>query len=224
MHDSDRQLLKQFCRGCWDGALITNIQLEQRIYVPPSFAELLLLLRTEEDKRANKVNRMQRHLGLTKQRVMSHMQAAHLSYTNDDDSEKEAENSFLDVTNQIQKQIADLQLQIAKLSASGSGKHVKEKGGSTKHKHKSQSTQSDNQYQSVVTADNNQLILARPKPWYCFNCGEDGHVASTCSSRTNPTLVQAKRAQLREKHREWDVQHNVTTVNLNENRLLLRDK
>ncbi|XP_054861590.1 uncharacterized protein LOC129347709 [Amphiprion ocellaris] len=30
--DSDKQLLKQFCRGCWNNALINNLQLEQRKY------------------------------------------------------------------------------------------------------------------------------------------------------------------------------------------------
>lgn len=42
--DSDRQLLKQFCRGCWNNSFITNLQLEQKKYNPPSFPELLLLL------------------------------------------------------------------------------------------------------------------------------------------------------------------------------------
>lgn len=33
-HEFDRQLLKQFCRGCWDNILITNLQLEQRKVSP----------------------------------------------------------------------------------------------------------------------------------------------------------------------------------------------
>ncbi len=28
--DADRQLLKQFCRGCWDNTVIATLQLEQR--------------------------------------------------------------------------------------------------------------------------------------------------------------------------------------------------
>lgn len=56
--DSDRQLLKQFCRGCWNNSFISNLQLEQRKHEPPSFSELLLLLRTEEDKQAAKSCRM----------------------------------------------------------------------------------------------------------------------------------------------------------------------
>lgn len=48
--DADRQLLKQFCRGCWDNTVIATLQLEQRQNKPPTFSEFLLLLRTEEDK------------------------------------------------------------------------------------------------------------------------------------------------------------------------------
>ncbi|KAK0141855.1 Zinc finger CCHC domain-containing protein 12 [Merluccius polli] len=80
-HDFDQQLLKQFCRGCWENNLIVDLQLEQRKRNPPSFAELLLLLRTEEDKQVAKMSRMKQHLGGTKpaysaskQRVMSHLQ------------------------------------------------------------------------------------------------------------------------------------------------------
>ncbi|KAK0149064.1 Modulator of apoptosis 1 [Merluccius polli] len=58
----DRHLLNQFCRGCWDNTLISELQLKQRKSHPPSFAELLLLLRTEEDRGAAKVQRMKQHL------------------------------------------------------------------------------------------------------------------------------------------------------------------
>lgn len=51
-------LLKQFCRGCWNNAIITELQLEQKRKNPPAFSDLLLLLRTEEDKQAIKAVRM----------------------------------------------------------------------------------------------------------------------------------------------------------------------
>lgn len=80
----DKQLLKQFCHCCWDNALIIDLQLQQRKASLPSFSELLLLLRTEEDKQAVKVNRMTWHLGAAKpvpstpkQYVMSHLQTVH---------------------------------------------------------------------------------------------------------------------------------------------------
>ncbi|XP_051812334.1 uncharacterized protein LOC110972290 [Acanthochromis polyacanthus] len=52
--DSDKQLLKQFCRGCWNNVLINNLQLEKRKDNPPTFPEFLLLLRVEEDKQTAK--------------------------------------------------------------------------------------------------------------------------------------------------------------------------
>ncbi|KAL2080727.1 hypothetical protein ACEWY4_024520 [Coilia grayii] len=64
-NDLDRQLLKQFCRGCWDNTLINSLQLEQKKKVPPPFSELLLLLWTEEDKQAAKSICMSHHLGLS---------------------------------------------------------------------------------------------------------------------------------------------------------------
>lgn len=55
-------LLKQFCRGCWNDGLIADLQLERRTSVQSSFAELVLLIRTEEDKQASKHNRIKKHL------------------------------------------------------------------------------------------------------------------------------------------------------------------
>ncbi|KAL1254357.1 hypothetical protein QQF64_016586 [Cirrhinus molitorella] len=72
--EADWHLLKQFCRGCWDDGLITYLCLAQKRDDPPPFAQLLLMLRTEEDKHAAKTMRMKQHLGSTKQRVRMHTQ------------------------------------------------------------------------------------------------------------------------------------------------------
>lgn len=65
----NKHLLKQFCRGCWDNSLILELQLEQKKYSPPSFAEFMTMLRTEEDRHASKSARMKQHLGTVKQRA-----------------------------------------------------------------------------------------------------------------------------------------------------------
>lgn len=39
----------------------------------------------------------------------------------------------------------------------------------------------------------------RPKPWYCFRCGEDGHIANNCNDPPNPTLVSTKRKELKDR-------------------------
>lgn len=201
-HDIDKQLLKQFCRGCWNSLLITSLQLEQLKSKPPSFAELLLLLRTEEDKQANKASRMKQHLGFTKLRAMSNVQAAHLSCTEDVSPPQEAEQAFLAMTKDIQKQIAELQVQVAKLSSCSAEKPGKKKVTvSTRQKQKTKNTQPEGQLQQITA-------MVKPKPWYCFKCGEDGHIASTCNNMPNPTLVQAKKAELREKQRAWEAQNS----------------
>ena len=64
--ERNRYPLKQFCRGCWNDGLIADLQLERKTNAPPSFAELVILIRTEEDRQASKHNRMKEHLGLHK--------------------------------------------------------------------------------------------------------------------------------------------------------------
>ncbi|XP_055049770.2 uncharacterized protein [Misgurnus anguillicaudatus] len=91
--ERDRCLLKQFCRGCWDNSLIADLQLERKKTDPPSFAELVVLIRTEEDKHASKEERMRKHLGLTKHcpatskiRPSTHQISAYPCDTQDNDS------------------------------------------------------------------------------------------------------------------------------------------
>ena len=146
--DSDKQLLRQFCRGCWNSILITSLQLEQLRSKPPSFAELLLLLRTEEDKQASKASRMKQHLGFTKPKAMSNMHAAHVSYSEDTVMPQKTEDAFLAMTKDIQKQIAELQVQVAKLSVCSSEKSVKKKTTvSARQKQKTKNTQPEGQFQ-----------------------------------------------------------------------------
>ncbi|XP_044028045.1 uncharacterized protein LOC122864555 [Siniperca chuatsi] len=79
--DVNKCLLTQFCRGCWDNNLIVELQLKQKKSNPPSFAEFLMLLRTEEDQDAAKSVRMKQHLG-TKQKVGSNAQLVHKEESN----------------------------------------------------------------------------------------------------------------------------------------------
>ncbi len=105
--EADRHLLKQFCRGCWDNDLITELQLEQKRNRPPPFAHLLLMLRTEEDKHTAKVNRMKQHLGSSKQRALMHSQRTWVSA----ELELKEASSMASLATETQ----DLKKQIAKL-------------------------------------------------------------------------------------------------------------
>lgn len=105
-------LLNQLCRGCWDNSLISELQLKQKKSNPPSFAELLLLLCTEEDHGTAKTIHMKQHLGAAKQKVLSHSQVAY-----GDEEEKGVCAALTTLTQQLTKQIAEIQRQLDALTA-----------------------------------------------------------------------------------------------------------
>ncbi|XP_039895807.1 uncharacterized protein LOC120738577 [Simochromis diagramma] len=195
----DRQLLKQFCRGCWDDSLIAELQLEQKIKNPPSFAELLLLLRTEEDKHANKAVRMKKHLGTSrqqpappKQHVWSQLQTACVC----------SESKAVAETNLLKKQVIELQAQMAQLTP-----HRKSRGKNANSNAKVTVQTNPAPEQPLAVPVPEHQPPPRPRPWYCFRCGEDGHVALRCSNEANPVLVAAKRKQFQRKRQEWETQN-----------------
>lgn len=189
-NDVNKQLLRQFCRGCWDSSLIANLQLERKKDNPPHFAELLLQLRTEEDRQASKGTRMKQHLGIQKTRVYSRMQTTSPHGRND--YEHGVDNNSAD----FQKQIADLRAEIAQLRADKTEKGSKKPQREAK---KNTGTQTHNKPEQIA------VVSAKPRPGYCFKCGEDGHIASNCRDEANPALVAAKRDALRHKQREWEI-------------------
>lgn len=204
--DLDRHPLRQFVRGCWDSILIAELQLEQKKQNPPTFAELLLLLRTAEDKRSSKASRMKQHFNVSKPRVFSHYQGVDVQSEEDCNSSQPA----LDHRSEIQdlkKQIADLQLtritQKDSRKAKPAAKPLAPQTASTHSPaitHTSQGLQPHSQ-------DVNNNTSNRPRPWYCFRCGEDGHIKSQYESEPNPSVVAEKRKQLKEKQLAWDSRH-----------------
>lgn len=111
--ERDRSLLKQFCRGCWDQDLIANLQLERRTNNPPTFAELVVSVRTEEDRRASKEDRMRSHFGMTKQgpapsrsRAAVHQLSAH---------SHEVASGTAPETDSMRKQISEIHAQLASM-------------------------------------------------------------------------------------------------------------
>lgn len=187
--DVNKRLLTQFCRGCWDNNLIVELQLKQRKNDPPPFAELLLLLRTEEDQDATKTIRMKQHLGTVKQKVSSHAQFV---------SQEEEANLCATLTSfakQLTDQMTAIQKQLGALSASQASHKpplaMKSEGSGTRSTTKS------------------------PKPGFCFRCGEDGHIKPQCVSEPNSSLVAAKRKQFQEKQQKLKKQSPDSTGNLN---------
>uniref|UniRef100_A0A3P8TUU9 CCHC-type domain-containing protein n=1 Tax=Amphiprion percula TaxID=161767 RepID=A0A3P8TUU9_AMPPE len=174
VRDVDKCLLTQFCRGCWDNNLIVELQLKQKKSNPPTFPELLLLLRTEEDQDAAKAVRMKQHLGATKQRVASHVQLVH----------PEEETNLCTVLTTLTKQMAAIQKQLAALTAS-------------------QSRTSPDLAPKTLERQKTDSKPIPPKPGFCFHCGEDGHIKPQCENAPNSSLVSAKRKQFASRQQKW---------------------
>ncbi|XP_073728965.1 paraneoplastic antigen Ma3 homolog [Misgurnus anguillicaudatus] len=185
---ANRHLLKQFQRGCWDHSLILTLQLESKARTPPDFAELLLLLRTEEDRRAAKLDRMQRHIGSSKHKAASHVQLATNVSAYGDSGLLQA---CLSETEALRRQVADLKLQ---LESSKSKKN---------ERHEPELVKSPKQMPAKVETNVQHVTSKPPKPWFCFRCGEDGHVARLCEGSINKALVDRKYKELKAKQDDW---------------------
>ncbi|KAI3370775.1 hypothetical protein L3Q82_007311 [Scortum barcoo] len=271
--ERNHYLLKQFCRGCWNDGLIADLQLEGRTSAPPSFAELVLLIRTEEDKQASKHNRMKKHLGLYKPpapklRATAQQLAACSCATPEKEvtetevlkkqldeiqaqvavmqtaTPRKAKVNCPDTTeiSTLKRQIADIQAQVVdmrKATHKPKSDHL-EAAEIKALKHQlvllqaqmtppqAQSHQTPSpafskdssmiaQHQSPYKRVSGQSSAwptanSRPRPWYCFRCGEDAHLAVNCGSEPNPLLVEEKRRLLKEKQQQWDQQNGDTGI------------
>lgn len=179
MKDVDKCLLTQFCRGCWDNNLIVELQLKQRKSNPPSFAELLLLLRTEEDQDVAKAVRMKQHLGAAKQRVASHAQLVR------PEEETNLCAALTIRTKQLSDQMLAIQKQLAALTASQSR------------------TSPTSAMKTMERQKPGNPKSAFSKPGFCFRCGEDGHIKPYCENAPNLSLVSARRKQFNGKQQKW---------------------
>ncbi|XP_060790829.1 paraneoplastic antigen Ma3 homolog [Neoarius graeffei] len=185
-----KHLLKQFCRGCWDIVLLSSLQLEQKKSFPPSFTELLLMLRTKEDRQAAKASRMRKHVGSIKQRVQLQSQS---SFIFEPTENPETNPSAID---DLRKQVASLQSQLTTLMAQKKYKGFSDRGATGRTQDRVLASQSAKPDMSKQPRKN---YTNEPRPCYCFNCGEDGHIATICTNDSNPTVVTEKRRQLEER-------------------------
>lgn len=111
----------------------------------------------------------------------------------------------------LRKQLANLSAQVAQLQARCTDKPGKTVTKGNKKQQQKTKVEPDMKEIKQITAR-----VPRPKPWYCFRCGEDAHIASACSKDPNPMLVAAKRKALKEKQRLWESYNNPTdTPDLN---------
>ena len=228
--EQSRFLLKQFCRGCWNHELITDLQLERKKMHPPSYSDLVFLIRTEEERHASKEERMMKHLGLNKQVSASSKfrTAAHRQTVNPSDVEAAETDSLKRQVAELQAQVAvrqtppppkpktnhseaaeihALKRQLADLQAQMTSLRVQNHQMERNTHSKKTGTQSEHRPTDQRTAEQPRFgepTSNRPRPWYCFRCGEDGHIAPSCESEPNPLLVEEKRRRCRERQLQWD--------------------
>lgn len=201
--DSNKQLLRQFCRGCWDQAIILVLQLEQKKSSPPSFSELLLLLRTEEDKRAVKQNRMKKHLGNSKAALHAHT-AYGMSPCDSANLDSPSTKNSLSETEKLAKDVAKLQKQFASFFK----KETKTADSCKTHDKSKESVIEGSSLGTGATSLKVVVNASRmPRPWFCFKCGENGHIVAQCCNDPNPAVVSQKNKELREKRDRWRAQH-----------------
>lgn len=271
--ERDRYLLKQFCRGCWNNVLISDLQLERKTAVPLTFTDLVLLIRTEEDKQASKQNRMTQHLGLYKQspatpkmrattqqltacnfptieteiteaeslrRQIDQMQAQIAVMQTTTPCKAKSKHSEDTEMNILKRQIADVKAQIADMRVVQEAHYDHLESAEVKamrhelailhaqaqvkppqnlnhqaplsmHARDFSMTARQPSGRAGTRHPNSELTArGRPRPWYCFRCGEDAHLASNCMSEPNPPLVEEKRRLLKEKQERWDQQNEIT--------------
>lgn len=198
--EANHHLLRQFCRGCWDDILISELRLETSRDDPIEFQDLLRSLRTREDKSAQKLLRMRSHMGVSKPKPQPSARSAHAcSQDTVMSSNSPHESKLLSETAELKKQIAELREQLTSLTLPKPRKTVK-----PKHKTSLSPTTSEIAAKQPLKLAGHPVTKFRPRPGYCFRCGEDGHISVTCENSPNPKLVEEKRNKLRLKQQEWD--------------------
>ncbi|KAL3972569.1 DnaJ-like proiein [Sarotherodon galilaeus] len=113
----------------------------------------------------------------------------------------ESESSDL---SKLKKQVADLKSQLTALM-----KQRKTTAFKKEHMQKDETKKPDHA-KTEPGPPPHSVLTVKPKPWYCFRCGEDGHIVATCESDPNPALVAAKRKELRIRQQLWESQHRDT--------------
>ena len=103
-----------------------------------------------------------------------------------------------DETTALRRQVAELKSQMSTLRAQNLQIGRKPQHSETGTRGEMQLTRSTGQ------SGNSRPTSNRPRPWYCFRCGEDGHMAPGCANEQNPALVEEKRHQCKERQLQWD--------------------
>ena len=154
-----------------------------------------------------KLNRMKKHLGSAK--AMSRMHAVYgLSHRDEESDETEAvlnskaAKKSLTETQKLAQEVADLKKQLAS---------YKPASKPNEPQHVENLNENPVRGNCMVSNVTNRRIGMNtsnmPRAWFCFKCGEDGHIAALCLNEPNPAAVHQKNLELRERRDQWRMQH-----------------
>lgn len=99
---------------------------------------------------------------------------------------------YVTETENLRKQVAELQMQLT------------EKRSQRRKKHEQKTRAALEPQNSTAESQAHQHApKPEPKPWFCFKCGENGHISRQCENPPNKDLVEKKYKDLKAKQQEW---------------------
>lgn len=140
--------------------MLSDLNLEEKKSRPPSFSELLLLVRTEEDRQAGKATRMKKHLSIHRQRAMASSQSTCVC------SQQTAFHPESGPLTELKQQVASLQSQLTTLMSEKAKKSPKSKLSAEQRQ--SCPTASKPDPRALSWKPTTVRTNAQPRPWYCF--------------------------------------------------------
>lgn len=102
---------------------------------------------------------------------------------------------YMTETEDLRKQVAELKMQLSKKKDQRTQQY-------------SNNPNPAQEYPRAKAAADLQAQLAathppRPRAWFCFKCGNDGHIARHCENPPNKPLVDQKYNELKARQKEW---------------------
>ncbi|KAK0131775.1 hypothetical protein N1851_033444 [Merluccius polli] len=154
--------------------------------------------RTEEDRRATKLDRMHHHFGASKPKVNANVHSVPdmSPYTDPSPSVLQA---YVAETESLKQQLAELKLQLS------TKKPKKQK------KNETMLVDKPNLPTPRAEAQAHQVThKPQPRAWFCFRCGEDGHIAKVCENSIDKAAVDRKYKELKARQDEWKAKQHLT--------------
>ena len=169
--EMDKKLLKQYLRGSRDQDINDKLRLDDKLSNPPTFAQLIQDIRSEESKR-------------TARRLLLKKNARVQAVAAKPDSEE----------------VEKLQQRVQQLEALAAGQAATLDCDPLQEDESHQQSDMAQLNQRLARVENQLKSQVRKSDIFCYRCGQDLHVATDCNNAPNKILVQQKVDARRSKH------------------------